>query len=227
MICTKGKAKRLSFDHKGTDKSERDRIQSIGGFVTEKGRVMGDLAVARSLGDVSCSPYITSKPHVSEISVTDDVDFMIIGCDGLFDVIEDQMACDLVNRFPPDKSSMVLRDFSYLFSSGDNISVIVIHFSKSLERKGSLLSMSQGANVKKSTNNNNNNWVPPSKARLNQTTNQKKIFSPNRRSVYSPDDISNLQKEIEGFSLNSPSKEPKNKNNNIVILENKNNNNNS
>ena len=32
---------------KGTDREERDRIQEIGGYVTEQGRVMGDLAVAR------------------------------------------------------------------------------------------------------------------------------------------------------------------------------------
>ena len=129
-MCRNGKAERLSLDHKGSDKLERERIQSIGGFVTEKGRVMGDLAVSRSLGDVSCSPYVTSKPFVSEVLLNKEADFLIVACDGLFDVMEDQEACDVVNKFPKEKSSMVLRDFAYLLNSGDNVSVIVIHFKK-------------------------------------------------------------------------------------------------
>ena len=173
-------AERLSLDHKGTDKLERDRIQAIGGFVTEKGRVMGDLAVARSLGDVSCSPYITFKPHVNETTITDDVEFLIIGCDGLFDVIEDQEACDLVKKYPKEKSSMVLRDFAYLFASADNISVIVIHFSKSLDRKSMMTKTPS--------------WVAPSKSLFSASSPSfHKIFTPSRRKTFGEREVSFLR----------------------------------
>ena len=92
---------------------------------------MGDLAVSRSLGDVSCSPYVTPKPYISETFIGDDADFLIVACDGLFDVVEDQEACDIVNSYPIASSAMTLRDYAYLLNSGDNISVIVIHFRNS------------------------------------------------------------------------------------------------
>lgn len=135
VICEDGIAKRISLDHKATDISERDRIQSIGGFVTEKGRVMGDLAVARSIGDSTCTPYVTHKPNINELTLSENAEFIILACDGLFDVMSDQEACDLVRRYPREKSSQILRDFAYLLLSGDNISVIVIHLKLAEDRK--------------------------------------------------------------------------------------------
>jgi len=45
-----GKAVPLSFDHKPDDEPETKRIVSAGGYV-ENGRVDGNLAVSRALGD--------------------------------------------------------------------------------------------------------------------------------------------------------------------------------
>jgi len=50
MICVKGKQVELSFDHKPTNEGERTRIVEAGGTV-EAGRVNGNLALSRALGD--------------------------------------------------------------------------------------------------------------------------------------------------------------------------------
>jgi len=50
LTTTVGKAIPLSFDHKPDDEEEEKRVRNAGGYVTG-GRVEGDLAVSRGLGD--------------------------------------------------------------------------------------------------------------------------------------------------------------------------------
>lgn len=86
---------------------------------------MGDLAVARSIGDNHIYPWVTYKPFIQECTIGGDDEFLIIGCDGVFDVLTDQQAVDLVNNSPPELASIVLRDHAFLSGSGDNISALV------------------------------------------------------------------------------------------------------
>lgn len=56
-MCSGGKAIRMSTDHKGTEPSEIQRIQKAGGFVVN-GRVGGQLAVSRALGDFEMKKHV-------------------------------------------------------------------------------------------------------------------------------------------------------------------------
>lgn len=51
VVCRKGTAEPMSFDHKPEDKIEHDRIVNAGGRVTEDGRVNGGLNLSRAIGD--------------------------------------------------------------------------------------------------------------------------------------------------------------------------------
>jgi serine/threonine protein phosphatase PrpC len=63
-----------------------------------------------------------------------DYRFLIIACDGLWDVISNQKAIEIVDKYvEPGKSAAALRDYAHLMGSADNISVIVFKFD--LERK--------------------------------------------------------------------------------------------
>jgi len=133
VLCRNGKAVRVSFDHKGTCKAERKRIEALGGYVSDRGRVMGDIAVSRSFGDTIAEPYITSEPFFSEYEITEQDEFVILACDGLWDEVTDEQAVELTKTFlhkggAPSKAALMLRDFALLHGSGDNISVIVIFF---------------------------------------------------------------------------------------------------
>lgn len=121
---------RLTVDHKGSDPDERERILLLGGFVTEKGRVMGDLAVSRSFGDIASAPYIISRPFVQETVIGEGDDFLVLGCDGIFDVFTDQQVVDLVSSVPPEYASIILRDYAYLAGSNDNLTAIVVYFKR-------------------------------------------------------------------------------------------------
>ncbi len=63
-----GKAHRLTQDHRTDDPEEVKRIEESGGFVF-KGRVLGILAVTRSLGDHCMKEYVIAKPYTSEKNI--------------------------------------------------------------------------------------------------------------------------------------------------------------
>ena len=82
VLCRSGRAVRLTYDHKGTDKQEAKRIMDAGGFVMS-GRVNGVLAVTRSLGDSSMKEYVVGAPYTTETDLTEEDEFMILACDGV------------------------------------------------------------------------------------------------------------------------------------------------
>jgi len=82
VLCRKGRALRLTYDHKGTDKQEAKRITDSGGFVMS-GRVNGVLAVTRSLGDSSMKEFVVGAPYTTETVLTEDDEILILACDGV------------------------------------------------------------------------------------------------------------------------------------------------
>lgn len=82
VLCRAGKAVRLTYDHKGSDKQEAKRITDAGGFVMS-GRVNGVLAVTRSLGDSSMKDFVVGAPYTTETEFNDYDEFLILACDGV------------------------------------------------------------------------------------------------------------------------------------------------
>lgn len=80
---------------KGSDEREAMRISEAGGFVL-KNRVNGVLAVTRSLGDQSLKEWVIGSPYTSEVVLSDNDSYLIIACDGVWDVLTDQEVVDMV-----------------------------------------------------------------------------------------------------------------------------------
>ncbi|KXN88252.1 hypothetical protein AN958_07711 [Leucoagaricus sp. SymC.cos] len=104
VIGIKGEAKPLSFDHKPTNESERTRICDAGGYI-EYGRVNGNLALSRALGDFefkknwSLGPeaqIITANPDVTCHDITEEDEFLVLACDGIWDCLSSQQVIDFV-----------------------------------------------------------------------------------------------------------------------------------
>jgi len=131
VLSRDGKAVRLTYDHKGNDKKEVRRIQEAGGFVLNN-RVNGVLAVTRSLGDSAMKEFVVGSPYTSEMELTDRDEFLIIACDGLWDVVEDQAAVDLIRdcKTPQEAANILLKHALENFSH-DNVTVLVVKFGAS------------------------------------------------------------------------------------------------
>ena len=108
VLCKNGNAIAMSTDHKPELESEKDRIYKADGWITD-GRVKGNLNLTRGLGDLDYKQnkklkpeeqMITSNPYIKIEDFSNDVDFIIIGCDGIWDCLTNQQACDFVkNRY--------------------------------------------------------------------------------------------------------------------------------
>lgn len=115
------KAVELTSDHKPSRADEKQRILAAGGKVDQltfpvwnpnggvrlmKGgpeRVMdsagmGGLAMSRSLGDLSLRPYVSSLPEVYERKLDSKDKFLVLGSDGVWDMLSSQETVDIASR---------------------------------------------------------------------------------------------------------------------------------
>lgn len=106
VLCKKGNAFQMSLDHKPDLFIEKNRIYKAGGWVSE-GRIKGNLNLSRSLGDLEYKgnksiskkdQMITAYPDIVIERYTEDCDFIVIGCDGIWDCLTNQEACDYVKE---------------------------------------------------------------------------------------------------------------------------------
>jgi adenylate cyclase len=123
-----------TMDHTAKNKVERQRVErELGGYVSEQGRIMGDIAVTRALGDGQFSPFITNEPSVLVVSRTGEELFMVVACDGLWDVVTVERAYHLITAYlmdasqDPSQVALMLRDHAFSLGSTDNISVIIVN----------------------------------------------------------------------------------------------------
>lgn len=129
VLCRNGTAVRITKDHKASDQSEQERVQRSGGWVSMN-RVHGVLAVSRALGDHAMKQSVISEPNFWEGELTGEDSFVIIACDGLWDVCTDQASVDLVKECE-DAQAMSQKLMQAALDNGgkDNISVMVVRWS--------------------------------------------------------------------------------------------------
>ncbi|KAI8925541.1 phosphatase 2C-like domain-containing protein [Entophlyctis helioformis] len=125
VLCRDGTAVRLSYDHKGSDQQEARRILEAGGFVMNN-RVNGVLAVTRSLGDLSMKEWVIGNPYTTETVLNNKDSFLVLACDGVWDVCTDQQGLDIIKDIPdPQEAADTLLDYALDNFSTDNLTVIV------------------------------------------------------------------------------------------------------
>jgi protein phosphatase PTC1 len=95
VLSRNGRATRVSHDHKPSDEAEKKRITDSGGFITND-RVNAMLGVSRALGDHLLKKWVISTPYFVESNMSEGDSMLILACDGVWDVIEDQEAIDIV-----------------------------------------------------------------------------------------------------------------------------------
>lgn len=107
VLCRDGSAVDLTIDHKVTLESEIERISAAGGLVVN-GRVNGSLNLTRAIGDLafkgdsSLPPehqVITANPDIRVVELDPELDdFIVIACDGLWEVMTSQEVVDYVSH---------------------------------------------------------------------------------------------------------------------------------
>lgn len=129
----------LTKDHKPNKPEEHARITKLGGVIQWDGDDwrIGALSVSRALGDISEEPYVGREPDVFEYTITSRDYFIVLGCDGLWDVLDNQDVVDFVLKHCYDIRTMKrineklhiarkLAEHAIEKGSSDNVSVIVV-----------------------------------------------------------------------------------------------------
>lgn len=139
VLCRKGEPLDMSQDHRPIYPAERRRVEELGGYVDD-GYLNGVLSVSRALGDwdMKCprgfpSPLI-ADPEFHQVLLTEDDEFLIIGCDGIWDVMSSRDAVSLVQKGlrrhdDPEQCARDLVMEALRRNTFDNLTVIIICFS--------------------------------------------------------------------------------------------------
>lgn len=151
----------LTSDHKPSRQDEAARVRAAGGFILHK-RVMGELAITRAFGDKSfkmgikamleedadelgaggmsddatkdlTAPLVSAEPEIASIVLSHDDEFLLLACDGLFDVFKSQDAITfarqelIAHRGEPAEVARILSDQAIrVRRSRDNVSILII-----------------------------------------------------------------------------------------------------
>jgi serine/threonine protein phosphatase PrpC len=151
VICSEYNiGNQISLDHKPHLFCEKNRIQQMGGvleFDDGDDPRIGGMSVSRSFGDLD-NKYICQTPDVFDYNISGDK-FIIMGCDGVWDVLSNQDAVDFVmDKYNDLKNSgkslsymkgrsenniaQKLADYAIEKGSLDNISVQIIFFTDNM-----------------------------------------------------------------------------------------------
>lgn len=104
-------------DHKPNSEKEKERIKNSGGQIYQSQSLIpiyqkihlpwrvlpGRLSVSRTFGDIQAkvekfggkNGVIIPSPDITEFDLDENFDFMVIGCDGIFDVISNEQIFDI------------------------------------------------------------------------------------------------------------------------------------
>lgn len=152
VLCRDNKAWDLSRDHKPNDPAEKSRIESLGGSVIWCGetdkfgapiehqgiyRVNGNLALSRAIGDRSERPHVTAEPEIISVPIEKGDEFVIVGTDGLWDVMDSDDAVNYVKLslkagVSKNKIAAVMVEEAMRLGTWDNVTVVIIWIDQKL-----------------------------------------------------------------------------------------------
>ncbi|WVZ99809.1 hypothetical protein U9M48_045056 [Paspalum notatum var. saurae] len=100
VLCRGKQPLALSVDHKPNREDEYARIEAQGGKVIQWNgyRVLGVLAMSRSIGDRYLKPYIIPVPEVTVAARAKEDECLILASDGLWDVMSNEEVCDAARK---------------------------------------------------------------------------------------------------------------------------------
>ena len=127
FMVNKQEIKLMTKDHKCSDKSEVKRIKDSGGIVFRE-RVFGTLMLTRSFGDKEMKKYgVTYMPDIYYHHIKGDDLYIIIGSDGVWDVVEEGEIFKLCQEnISSNELSKKIIKLAKDRETHDNISCIVI-----------------------------------------------------------------------------------------------------
>ncbi|XP_016409716.1 protein phosphatase 1F-like [Sinocyclocheilus rhinocerous] len=121
VLVRQGEPVTLMDPHKPEREDEKKRIEDLGGCIAFMGcwRVNGTYAVSRAIGDFDQKPYVSNEADCSSIQLNGHEDYILLACDGFFDVVR-----------PGDVPELVLEALRETGGSGDDVAQALVAHAK-------------------------------------------------------------------------------------------------
>ncbi|KAJ2553277.1 cysteinyl-tRNA synthetase, partial [Coemansia sp. RSA 1933] len=130
VVSRRGTPVLLSKRHDPYDISEIKRIRSIGGYITQQGKVQGQIDITRAFGYFNLLPYVNADPTINTLELAEEDEFLIMANSPVWDVITPQIAVDIArkHRRDPRLAAARVRDHVIAYGATKSIMVMVIGF---------------------------------------------------------------------------------------------------
>ena len=131
IIYKNKKFKQITTDHKPDDVNENKRIKELNGVIypdSDGVLRIGDLSLTRSFGDADHEPYVIQTPDIFNVKLTSDIKYVVMACDGLWDVINNNELYNLLSKSNIKNHAEMLANECLKRNTTDNVSIIVIEF---------------------------------------------------------------------------------------------------
>lgn len=182
VMCRGGRGVLLTSDHKPDRPDERQRIENAGGFV---GKIAGIsrvysaagaglavqreastyLAVSRAFGDrclKTPTTLVSCEPEVTRFQVLADDLFLVLACDGVWDVLSEQDVVDIaLPHFHDAKAAAdTIVKAAYKEGSVDNLTATVAQFGWKAKLNAQLQQVLESGKVAKANTPKGKNCIP-------------------------------------------------------------------
>lgn len=141
IVCKNNISLPITKDHKPSWPEEKYRIENLNGKIKYDGydwRIKG-ISVSRSFGDLDIQPFVSQKPDIFRYKISTNDKFLVMACDGLWDVLSNQDVVNYVLCHCYDNTlsmrinkklniSEKLANYAIKQGSTDNISIIIVFF---------------------------------------------------------------------------------------------------
>ena len=106
ILVKKGELAFATRDHKTTSPREKARIEAAGGWISDE-RILGNINLSRGLGDSEYKQnkklppkdqIVSDLPDITILPFDQDCDYIVIGCDGIWDCKTSEEAAEYFNE---------------------------------------------------------------------------------------------------------------------------------
>jgi adenylate cyclase len=128
LIHSEGGHRMLTRKHDPAEPNERQRIRQAGGWVSRQGKLNDILDVSRAFGYVQLMPAIQASPHITQITVKEQDEMILIASKELWEYLSPELVVDVARYDRGDlmRAAQRIRDLAIAFGASGKLMVMMI-----------------------------------------------------------------------------------------------------
>ncbi|KAL5346807.1 hypothetical protein ACLOAV_007948 [Pseudogymnoascus australis] len=147
LIQSDGSHRILTRKHDPAEPGERQRIRDAGGWVSRQGKLNDVTGVSRAFGYVQLLPAIQAAPHITQITLKEQDEMVIIASSELWEYLSPELVVDVARSERNDlvRAAQRLRDLAMAFGATGKIMVMMMGVSD--QKRRDRIRMNRGPSV--------------------------------------------------------------------------------